>query len=131
MWHTWTLDPLATGWMLVAVWNYTKLIPYLEKESKTYEFTVMLNGTTSSLDLAEEIEYISKESQKIAKKDITIEKIQEIINNKFIWEITQIPPKYSAIKNRLKKSIWPCKSRTGCENEREKNHNSWTWNHFI
>lgn len=98
MWHTWTLDPLATGWMLVAVWNYTKLIPYLEKESKTYEFTVMLNGTTSSLDLAEEIEYISKESQKIAKKDITIEKIQEIINNKFIWEITQIPPKYSAIK---------------------------------
>ena len=98
MWHTWTLDPLATGWMLVAVWNYTKLIPYLEKESKTYEFSVMLNWTTSSLDLAEEIEFISKAKQKDAKRNITLEKIQEIISTNFIWKITQVPPKYSAIR---------------------------------
>ena len=31
MWHTGTLDPLATGALLVAVWNYPKLIPYFEK----------------------------------------------------------------------------------------------------
>ncbi len=98
MWHTWTLDPLATGWMLIAVWKYTKLIPYLEKETKVYEFSVMLNWITSSLDLAEKIQYISKEKQEEAKKNITIENIQKIITKKFTWEITQVPPKYSAIK---------------------------------
>lgn len=98
MWHTGTLDPLATGWMLLAVWNYTKLIPYLEKASKIYEFTVMLNWTTSSLDLAEEIEFISEKRQVEAKKHISQELIQKIIDTKFTGEITQVPPKYSAIK---------------------------------
>ena len=98
MWHTWTLDPLATGWILVAVWNYTKLIPYLEKAEKTYEFSVMLNWTTSSLDLAEKINFLSEEKQKDAKKNISLEKIEDIINRNFVWKITQIPPKYSAIR---------------------------------
>ena len=98
MWHTWTLDPLATGCMLIALGSYTKLIPYLEKETKEYEFIINLDWTTSSLDLAEKIEYISEEEQKKAKINISKNQIQELINNYFIWEITQIPPKYSAIK---------------------------------
>jgi len=98
MWHTWTLDPLATGGMLIALWSYTKLIPYLEKETKEYEFIINLDWTTTSLDLAEKIEYISEEEQKKAKINISKNQIQKLINNYFIWEITQIPPKYSAIK---------------------------------
>gem|GEM_PF-6708507 len=43
MGHTGTLDPLATGCMLVAVGNYTKLIPYFEKDTKTYEFDIMID----------------------------------------------------------------------------------------
>lgn len=98
MWHTWTLDPLATWAVLVATWNYTKLIPYLEKESKQYEFSVMLDGTTESLDLAEIINYISIEEQEKFKTTITLEHINKLISKKFIWKITQIPPKYSALK---------------------------------
>jgi len=98
MWHTWTLDPLATWLMLIATGNYTKLIPYLEKEFKEYEFVINLDWTTSSLDLAEKIEFISKQDQENFSKEITVEKIKKIINKYFIWEVEQIPPKYSAIK---------------------------------
>ncbi|MDR0771718.1 MAG: hypothetical protein LBF15_01250 [Candidatus Peribacteria bacterium] len=38
--HTGTLDPLATGLLLVATGDYTKLIPYFEKDTKEYEFEV-------------------------------------------------------------------------------------------
>jgi len=38
--HTGTLDPLASGLLLIASGNYTKLIPYFEKDSKVYEFTI-------------------------------------------------------------------------------------------
>ncbi len=41
-WHTWTLDPLASGVLIVAIWEYTKLIPYFEKDEKEYEFKVNL-----------------------------------------------------------------------------------------
>ncbi len=98
IWHTWTLDPLATWGVILAVWNYTKLIPYLEKDRKTYEFTVNIDWITDSFDLAEKIEYLDKKSQKKYKKEITKEKLEEILKNKFTWEITQIPPKYSALK---------------------------------
>lgn len=98
MWHTGTLDPLATGGLLIAVWNYTKLIPYFEKDKKTYEFTINLDWTTASFDLAEEINYLDSELQKKYKKELTLEKIQEIIDKNFTWKITQIPPKYSALK---------------------------------
>jgi tRNA pseudouridine55 synthase len=104
MWHTWTLDPLATWWMLIATGNYTKLIPYLEKESKEYEFVINLDWTTSSLDLAEEIEFLSKDEQKKAKEEITLEKIEELIKSDFFWEIIQVPPKYSAIKINWKRA---------------------------
>ena len=48
MGHTGTLDPLASGLLLVATGEYTKLIPFFEKAKKTYEFTIKLDGTTES-----------------------------------------------------------------------------------
>jgi len=98
MGHTWTLDPLATGLVLVAVWNYTKLIPYFEKNTKVYEFELSLDWTTESFDLAEKLDFLSEKLQEKFKKEITKQKIEKILKQKFTWEIEQIPPKYSAIK---------------------------------
>lgn len=105
MWHTGTLDPLATGGLLVAVWNYTKLIPYFEKDSKEYVFTVELNWVTPSFDAETPVEYISQELQKKYKEELTREKIEKILQENFFWDIQQIPPKYSALKINGKKAL--------------------------
>lgn len=105
MWHTWTLDPLATGGLLVAVWNYTKLIPYFEKDTKEYVFTVNLDWVSPSFDLWTQVEFISSEAQKIAKESITNEKIEKLLNLNFTGKISQIPPKYSALKMWWKKAL--------------------------
>lgn len=105
MWHTWTLDPLATGGLLVAVWKYTKLIPYFEKDTKEYEFSVMFDWVTESFDLGTEIQYITDEEKKEAEKNISKEKIQELLKNNFTWKISQVPPKYSALKLWWKKAL--------------------------
>lgn len=96
--HTWTLDPLATGLLLVATGNSTKLIPYLDKKEKTYIFSFNINWLSPTWDLEWAIEYVDDKILKEKEKTITKELIQEIINTKFNWKITQIPPKYSAIK---------------------------------
>jgi len=98
IWHTGTLDPLETGGLLVATGNYTKLIPYLEKDSKEYEFDIMLDGVTESFDLWEPVEFLTQENQEVLKKSITPENIQEILKNRFTGRIEQVPPKYSALK---------------------------------
>lgn len=105
MWHTWTLDPLATGLVLVAVWDYTKLIPFFEKDSKVYEFKINLNWTTPSFDAETDINYISSELQEKYKKEITLDKIEKILKEKFTWKIIQLPPKYSALKVWWKKAL--------------------------
>jgi len=98
MWHTWTLDPLATGGLLIATWNYTKLIPYFDKDTKQYEFDINLDWETDSYDLWEEIKYIKKDLQEKFKKELSKEFIQKLLEDNFSWKITQIPPKYSALK---------------------------------
>lgn len=105
MWHTWTLDPLATGVLLVAVWNYTKLIPFFEKDTKEYIFKVALDWVTESYDLEKEIDYISDEKKDYYKKNLKQEDIENILKEKFTWNIEQIPPKYSAIKMWWKKAL--------------------------
>jgi tRNA pseudouridine55 synthase len=85
MWHTGTLDPLATGGPLIAVWNYTKLIPYFEKDKKTYEFTINLDGVTDSFDLAEDIHFLDKTLQEKYRNEITLEKIQKVLDKHFTW----------------------------------------------
>lgn len=105
MWHTWTLDPLATGGLLIAVWAYTKLIPYFEKDTKQYEFSVKFNWVSESFDLWTDVSFISDKEQKKAKENITSELIKDLLEKHFIWEITQVPPKYSALKLWGKKAL--------------------------
>ena len=104
MWHTGTLDPLATWALLVATGNYTKLIPYLEKAKKTYVTTISLDGTSSSYDLWEEVKYLSIEEQEVYKKTLSRENIEERIAKDFSWEIDQMPPKFSAVKVNWKRA---------------------------
>ncbi len=105
MWHTWTLDPLATGALLVAVWNYTKLIPYFEKDIKEYVFQVALDGVTDSFDAETEVHYISEKQQSHFRDQLKIEDIDKILQERFSWEIEQVPPKYSAIKMGWRKAL--------------------------
>jgi len=105
MWHTGTLDPLATGGLLVAVWNYTKLIPYFEKDIKEYIFEVNFDWYSDSYDLWTDINYIDNEKKQFFKENLNSQKIKEILEKNFSWEIEQIPPKYSALKIDWKKAI--------------------------
>lgn len=105
MWHTGTLDPLATGGLLVAVWNYTKLIPYFEKDQKEYEFIINLDGTTDSYDSETPVRYLSQKEQEEFQKEYSQEKIEKILQKNFSGNIEQIPPKYSALKINGKKAL--------------------------
>lgn len=108
--HSGTLDPLATGGLIVASGNYTKLITYLEKDTKTYQATIMLNGTSPSYDSDTEVSFISHEQQEIAAKDITKEVIETVLDKNFSGIIHQVPPKYSALKIDGKKALERVKS---------------------
>ncbi len=103
--HTGTLDPLATGALLVAFWNYTKLIPYFEKDSKEYEFELSLEGTTDSLDAETDLIPANPDIFSQLKKTLTKDQILKILEEKFHWEIEQIPPKYSALKIGWRKAV--------------------------
>ncbi|NVP17813.1 tRNA pseudouridine(55) synthase TruB [Candidatus Gracilibacteria bacterium] len=105
MGHTGTLDPLATGGLLIAVGNYTKLIPFFEKDTKEYEFSINFDGISDSYDLGTPIKYISDSEKIIAEKNITYQKIIDLLKNNFTGNIKQIPPKYSALKINGRKAI--------------------------
>lgn len=89
MGHIWTLDPLASGLVLVATEQSTKLLSYLNSNKKTYKFSVKINWTTASLDLEEEIIFHSTENYQ-AKSN---EELKKFLQN----QKTQIPPQFSAI----------------------------------
>lgn len=88
--HTGTLDPLATGVMLVCVGRATKLASDLEAKDKIYIADFDIGYATDTYDI---------EGKKIAENTIEISKknLEQSIK-KFIGNIKQIPPMYSAIK---------------------------------
>lgn len=88
--HTGTLDPLATGVMLVCVGKATKLASDLEAKNKIYIADFDIGYATDTYDI---------EGKKIAENIIEVSKenLKQSIK-KFIGNIKQIPPMYSAIK---------------------------------
>lgn len=88
--HTGTLDPLATGVMLVCVGRATKLASDLEAKDKIYIADFDIGYATDTYDI---------EGKKIAENIIEVSKenLKQSIK-KFIGNIKQIPPMYSAIK---------------------------------
>ena len=88
--HTGTLDPLATGVMLMCVGKATKLASDLEAKDKVYIADFDIGYTTDTYDI---------EGKKIAENiiDVSKEDLEQSIK-KFIGNIKQVPPMYSAIK---------------------------------
>ena len=88
--HAGTLDPFATGLLIVALNNATKALTYIEGQYKSYEATLLLGKKTSSGDLTgEEIE--SKDIPNITEEDV------KNIFNSLIGESEQTVPKTSAV----------------------------------
>jgi len=89
--HAGTLDPLATGLLLVCTGKFTKRITELQGQAKEYTGTFYIGATTPSYDLETEIDETFETSH--IDEALILETV-----NQFLGEIDQKPPIYSAIK---------------------------------
>ena len=89
--HAGTLDPLATGLLIICTGKMTKQIDIFQGQIKEYTGTIVLGSTTPSFDLETEI------NETFPTDHITKELVEET-TKQFIGEIEQFPPVFSAIK---------------------------------
>ncbi|MGH2665244.1 tRNA pseudouridine(55) synthase TruB [Flavobacterium sp.] len=89
--HAGTLDPLATGLLIVCTGKFTKIISEIQGQAKEYTGTINVGSTTPSYDLETEIDAV------FPTEHITPELIHETVGQ-FLGEIDQKPPVFSAIK---------------------------------
>ena len=89
--HAGTLDPLATGVMIICTGKSTKLIESFQYQTKEYIATLKLGETTPSFDLEMPVDGTYPADH------ITREMVDKIIPQ-FLGEIQQVPPAYSAVK---------------------------------
>ena len=108
--HTGTLDPEASGLMIILLGKYTKLLPYCVKNHKAYQATLKLGEMTDTEDIWGTI---------INTKTPSIHTEAEIENavQSLTGDILQVPPMYSALKKDGKKLYEY--ARQGIEIERE------------
>ncbi len=88
--HTGTLDPMATGVLVIMLGHCTRFIELLPEHKKSYTARVRLGITTDTLDITGEI---LSESQ----VNVTLEQLSEA-SDQFKGDILQTPPMYSALK---------------------------------
>ena len=89
--HAGTLDPLATGLLVICTGRMTKKIDHFQAQEKVYTGTLLLGQTTPTFDMESEPDAF------YPTDGITIEMMEEA-RKKFIGDIMQRPPKFSAIK---------------------------------
>ena len=89
--HSGTLDPDATGVLIVALGNATRLLQFLGDLPKTYTGEVVFGTATNTLDASGEV------TETCDMSLLTVERVREA-SRAFIGDITQIPPMVSAIK---------------------------------
>ncbi|MGH6964513.1 MAG: tRNA pseudouridine(55) synthase TruB [Phenylobacterium sp.] len=88
--HAGTLDPLATGILPIALGEATKTVAFMVDADKAYRFTIAWGRTTATLD---------REGETIAESDVRPSAAEvEAVLPRFVGEISQVPPAYSAIK---------------------------------
>jgi tRNA pseudouridine55 synthase len=90
--HAGTLDPLATGLLLICVGKHTKKIDYFQSLPKTYTGTLVLGKTTPSIDLETDFD------GSYPIDHINHNMVIEVITTRLMGDIKQVPPIYSAIK---------------------------------
>jgi tRNA pseudouridine55 synthase len=89
--HAGTLDPLASGLLIICTGRLTKTIDQIQAQEKEYTGSFLLGATTESFDLEREI------NRRFDTSDITEQQIHEAVKQ-FIGEIEQFPPQHSAKK---------------------------------
>lgn len=90
--HTGTLDPLATGVLVLCVDDSTKVVQFMEHDSKDYLAWISLGAGTPTLDAEGPIEQMQE-----ASEVVTLEGVREVLKG-FTGPQKQIPPQYSAIQ---------------------------------
>ena len=88
--HAGTLDPLATGVLILCTGKMTKQIERLQYETKEYTATLQLGATTASYDKEHTVDMT------YPTRHITRELIDEILPQ-FVGDVMQVPPAYSAV----------------------------------
>ena len=94
--HTGTLDPLASGLMMLTIGNATKILPYIVSHNKEYVAVLKLGQSTDTQDITGTV-IREKELQPITRKQV------EAVLSSFLGPQKQIPPMYSAKKINGKK----------------------------
>jgi tRNA pseudouridine55 synthase len=89
--HAGTLDPLATGLLIICTGKATKTIDQIQGQEKEYTGTFTVGATTPSYDMETEVD------QKFSVEHLSEKKIKAATNY-FIGEIQQYPPVFSALK---------------------------------
>ena len=89
--HAGTLDPLATGVLLLCTGKATKRIEELQKQTKEYVAEIMLGATTPSYDMEHPV------NKTFPYEHITKEMVEDVLKS-FIGDIAQRPPLFSACK---------------------------------
>lgn len=95
--HAGTLDPMATGLLIVCVGKGTKSIDLFVNMTKEYSGTLRLGEATASYDAESEI------NETLPWEHVTDQQLQEARDASFMGDIEQIPPMYSALKVNGKK----------------------------
>lgn len=90
--HAGTLDPLATGVLIVCTGRATKRIEELQSGVKEYIADLRLGATTPSFDLETEVDAT------YPWRHITLEQVQRVLREQFTGSIEQVPPAFSACK---------------------------------
>jgi len=94
--HAGTLDPAATGLLIICTGKKTKELSNYLGLSKTYEGTILLGKSSPSMDAETEF------TEQRIPENLNIEKVASV-SKQFLGEVEQIPPMYSALKINGKK----------------------------
>ncbi|MEX0703610.1 MAG: tRNA pseudouridine(55) synthase TruB [Planctomycetales bacterium] len=89
--HAGTLDPLASGVLVVCVGPATRLIPYVQEGVKEYRARFLLGRTSDTDDLEGEVVEVAGGETPVAR-----ERIEEALP-RFVGDIAQVPPRFSAV----------------------------------
>jgi tRNA pseudouridine55 synthase len=90
--HAGTLDPDATGVLVVAVGKATRLLRFVEKTRKGYTGEIVLGAATSTLDDSGEV------LATFDMSSVTIDEVREVVATHLVGDVEQVPPMVSAIR---------------------------------
>ncbi len=96
--HCGTLDPFATGLLIIALGEACKLLEYLPTEPKIYEGSAILGATSSTYDREGEKTPVLGAPELNTKIDLPM--ITKIVQEKLMGRVSQVPPAFSAVKIR-------------------------------